>query len=583
MANRQEMIAALRRADMIAKLREQDAAKAAEPDQVMDEMPEWLGTLDRTAVKNATNNDEEAISYLQRQYPDAEFKSQGGEIIARKKGEKEYGRLDPSFSPISNPLGTLKDLGRDVLDIGYDVLQGGAEAAGTAAGALAGLGAGSLPAAVAGGAAGGAAASTLKEALRKKLGMTDEMSGSSIALDAALGGAVPVAFRGAGKALGFGAKKVAPWLYSKATGISTGALDKISRGAGEMSDTEALDVIKGARESVGDYIQNSRKDFSNAFNAIRGSGTKVDVDPVVSKIDSLIKEAESSGGDIGFLRERVSRLKALKDRVLSSTATPDKKLTFDPTTGNIDIVQPEFGYIKGKKDISDVMDLKSRTNAEFLDYDNHLNNGFGSGNTISAEERRGAKELVKSLDNAIYGNDPAGQQLKKDFGEAVQAADYLDSKFFTDDKAQFTLRNLRKGKDRVLKGQVSKLPDKVQNKLQDSIERLEIADFFNNPEQGNYIKKQTDNIFGKTPLSKVAQAGGALAGYLSGGGYAGSAIGGLAGRKLGDFLTSPEAVKAITRFARDRGIKTETAMKAIANDPKLMSIIYGSTYAGMNR
>lgn len=118
-------------AQIMAQMPREDQGK------VIDEMPEWVSNTDRMVVKNLANSPEESIKYLQGKYPDADVRNVGGEMQLRKKGTSDWGRLDPSFSPFSNPIGTIKDLGRDVTDFAMDAVQGGAEALGVAGGAMA--------------------------------------------------------------------------------------------------------------------------------------------------------------------------------------------------------------------------------------------------------------------------------------------------------------------------------------------------------------------------------------------------------------------------------------------------------------
>lgn len=611
--NRDDMIKQLKRADMIKQLRAADSMATPQADVVKDEMPDWLSDS-RAVVKNLSNNDDEALKYLQTQHPDAEFKKQGDDIIARKKGEAAFGKLDPSFSPISNPIGTIKDLWNDTKDLGYDAAQGVAEGVGTAAGAFAGLGPGSLPAAMVGGAAGSAVASTAKEALRKHYGLTDEMSGANIATDAALGGLIPGGFHVAGKGLGIAAKKVAPYLYSKATGLSVNALKDIAGGADALSDAEAGNLIKNIRGKISDGVDSAKDRFKQEYTALRGADAHVSIDPVIQRLDNAIAIAKEKRVRTGsnLLGEEERALQAMKDRIFAAndngqirtlskstsqnvgeSAAPKQVQKFDQIRGSYMEDAPvasrgvqyipegaEIQHIKGNMGVSDAMDLNQAIKNAYIDYSDNIGGKMGTGNTVSAQEERAAHELSKILGGHI--DEATGGALgatNKKYSQAIDDVDYLNRMFKTDTKTEHTLRNLRKGKNRVLKGNIDKLDDVTKKDLQDAINKLEIADYFHTPEDGNYIRSSADSLLGKTPLSKVLQAGGALGGYLTGGGYAGSAFGGLAGRKLGDLVTSPEAVRAITRFAKEKGIKTETAMKAIADNPKLMALIYGATAA----
>lgn len=127
---------------------------------------ESAGLSGRFRVKNFGGDIEDQISYL-RSLPenkDFEIDQYNDEIVAKKKGEKEWKKLDPTG------FTNIKELAQDVTDSAYDVASGigTAAATGLAAvpGAIFGAGVGGLGTA----AAASGASSALFEGIRQKIG-----------------------------------------------------------------------------------------------------------------------------------------------------------------------------------------------------------------------------------------------------------------------------------------------------------------------------------------------------------------------------------------------------------------------------
>ncbi len=608
MPTREEMIRQFKLDDMRSAMKADSLreSRMSSPDVVNDEMPSWVADTDRLKAKNLTNNEDEQVAFLQRQYPDAEVKSDGSRVLLRKKGESAYGVLDPSFS-----LGKMfsKEGLRDTGDIIGDIGQGVAEGLGAAAGAGAGL-----PGIMAGSAVAAGAASSAKEKLAEMLGVKQADYGNAT-VDAAIGGVLPGGFAVAGKGLKLGAKKVLPWAYSKATGLSTDALKTISNMTGDIAPGDPLKFIKEARGAVSDNVDSAKGRFREAYTALRGSGASVDTNPVIGKLDELIEAARAKRmrSNLASLSEEEKALTAMKERLFASASQRQSqgikvagsksssrgtgKWHTDPATGRTTEVMSETpgvaeymddginstNIVGGNQDVSDAMDLRSLIKDNYIEYSDNIGGKIGQGGTpVSIQEERAAHDLVKIMDDQIFGVDGAGRELNSNYGDLVDKARYLNRKFGTDEKAQHTLRNMRKGKDQVLRGEMAGLDEATQRKLSDVNKRLEIDEYFHEPNAnlgGNYIKKGADNILGKSPLSKALAGGGAFAGYMTGGGYAGSAIGAAAGRGLGEILTSPSAVRKITRNAKKLGIKMDNLEQLLTERPELLPLLYGSTTA----
>lgn len=560
MDRRSELINEIRRKQLIQSIQEkQNAPKEA--DVVNDSMPEWLNPNDRSVVKNLSGNDEESIAYLQKQYPDAEFKNNGDGIIARKKGDASFGKLDPSFSPLSNPLGTIKDLWNDTKDLGYDALQAGAETAGVAGGALAGLGAGSLPAAMAGGAVGAGAASTLKQMLRQKYGLSDSFDGGEVLTDAALGGVMPAAFKGAGKAIKYGAQNIAPSLYGKMAGVSADRLSKLATNGKQLSTMGPEDAL-GKLSDVTDALQGdlySRKKLaSKAYDAIDGSGS-VDISSAAKTIEDAISEVKSRiarNPESGAFKEELRELLATRAKYLSDNE----------------------GFTPIRMNVEDTLNLDSKL-GDAIDYGDA---GQGIGKGVSATEEKLAKLLRPQLRSGV-NTATNGAKAAADSGyiPLIDDADFIRKYFKDSSRTQASLAKLGSGKDIVLDGGFKRLPDSVQSKILGTKDDLDVHSMFAGSNKNRILTTGDvqDTLVGKAPLEKLLGAAGLAGGYVAGGPLMGVA-GGAVGRGIGKLLTSPQSVLRISRAAKAMNISAEELVKKMQANPWMMQSILGATYAG---
>lgn len=168
------------------------------PAQVLNESSD-IPWEDRIAVKNFGGDTQDQLNYLKQKNAERggglEISTVGDEIVAKKPGEKNWKKLDPTG--ITSPGEAIQDL----TDIGYDLIDATLSTIATGASGLGGGiatgGAGAIPAAMAGGAAASAGLEAVKQAIGKGLGTRKEFSGSDIAISGALG-ALPVPFVGGG-------------------------------------------------------------------------------------------------------------------------------------------------------------------------------------------------------------------------------------------------------------------------------------------------------------------------------------------------------------------------------------------------
>lgn len=172
------------------------------PAQVLNESSD-IPWEDRIAVKNFGGSTQDQLDYLKQKNAERggglEISAVGDEIVARKPGEKNWKKLDPTG--ITSPEEAIQDL----TDVGYDLADAALSTIATGASGLAGGifggGVGAIPAAMAGGAAASAGLEGIRQAIGKyafgKEGPVKEISGTDIAISGGLG-ALPVPFVGGG-------------------------------------------------------------------------------------------------------------------------------------------------------------------------------------------------------------------------------------------------------------------------------------------------------------------------------------------------------------------------------------------------
>lgn len=556
MDRRQELIESIRKKQLISSIQsKQSAAKA--PDVVNDSMPEWLNENDRSVVKNLANNDEESISYLQKQYPDAEFKrGSGGEVIARKRGEAAYGKLDPSFSPLSNPIGTAKDLWNDTKDLAYDATQMGAEAGGAAIGTAVAPGAGTM----AGAGLGAGAASTLKEALRKKYGLTDEMSLQSIGTDAALGAFLPKALQMGGRGVKAAATKVAPSIYAKATGLTTGALKRIAEKGDDIagwSEKDALKSIHGLQDNIDNWVGSKKGEFAEKYKQIRGGSGDVSLIGAKQELDDALKVASEQYQRTGVqaFKDQADQIQRMRSEILGDTASD--------TVG-----------------IADAMDLDQRISNDWIDYADDVGQGVGQGRTVSQQQQKLAEQLRKRLRGDINTSSYGSLQNTADeYTPFVEQVNFLRKNFKDPKKIQGTLESLNKGKDINLLGSFQDLDPKLISSIEQAKGDIDLYRYFK-PMNTSMLTEEglKDLAVGKTPIEKLLTAIGTGTGYVTGGAVGGVA-GGTAGRVVGKAIASPRSVKAVAKAGKKAGEKMANLEKLLQDNPALLQMLYGTSYA----
>lgn len=235
---------------------------------------------DRAMVKNFGGSEQDQIQYLQERNPDLEVSSYEGDIVARKRGEKNWKKLDPTG--FTNPA----ELARDLLDVGYDVTAGAATSALTAAAtlpaAVATGGIGAIPTAMATSAATGAGAEYIRQKLGQQFGTARDTDLGMVGLTGALSGLT-------GGLLGGGVSGQQIAKAAAKPGVAGKILERT--GLGYVAKGAAPTEIQ--QELVKEYLTEAQKGIvqkagSKALSVVSGAAPRETLENAVKDVDQTI-------------------------------------------------------------------------------------------------------------------------------------------------------------------------------------------------------------------------------------------------------------------------------------------------------
>ncbi len=292
--------------------------------RVNQEMHPDLATSDRAIVKNFANSPESSVAYLAQKYPDHDVAvNQQGQLIMKRKDEVDFKVLDPNTGMIS------PDIGKDLLDVAYDVPAGALEAgAGVGGAALGGavtlpvLGSGALPAAMLASGGVGAGNEALRQKLGQALGIPQEVNLSDVALSGGLSG-LTTGLAGAGKASGllkmtkdFTTQKALPKIGSMLSGVSSDSLlnysdDAIRAQVNNLEKTGVEDFSAQAFDKLNNYVQ-TRKDQAGEelVRAIDETGVPVSMTKAKGSYQDAIRQLESRPDLTNVEMAKINKLKS---------------------------------------------------------------------------------------------------------------------------------------------------------------------------------------------------------------------------------------------------------------------------------
>lgn len=297
-----------------------------------EEMHPDFSTLDRTLLKNLSNEDTEAgpnaLDWLRKRYPGLEVSEYDGRIVAKRPDENEWRVLDPNTGFIS------KDIARDALDIaapiGQGVLEGLADAKGAALGLIGGP-FGVVAGRAAAGAASAASTESIRQALGKALGINKEVRGDDVKTAAALSALIPLGgtmLKGAYN----GTRKVFPVAAEMLTGVPR---ETVKTAYKRLPELDALDkegvvgisqrALQKIRGPIAEGVERKGKELAQRIGEAQGL---IDVRQGKDQIEQLLGEYQRFKPQIDNpqLNSSISEIQRTFDRLFKTAPRPVEEL-----------------------------------------------------------------------------------------------------------------------------------------------------------------------------------------------------------------------------------------------------------------
>jgi hypothetical protein len=494
-----------------AKAKAQRELGQQEPDQFSNQ-PADVELLDRMKIKNFSNSPEVGAEYLKQKG----FETQvvDGNIYAKKPGEKEFKALDPQGQGLGEaamefmtnpnwlkkpapegvtPIGALKETGKDLLDIPYDVGAGVAQGALTAAGGIGGAmatapagGVGAIPGAMAAGGASGAGLEALRQQLGKWSGLPQEISGKDVAISGAIGTASPLLF-GAG-----------------------------ATGAQIAKSGMAPEIAQQLKSPAGALIKKGFPHFARFSSGVPVDATKTYLNRT-GEVKALINEGQDAAANVaedlsGNLKTQFFSKKREVGKALSENIKGAKNLTrrddvFDPIEEHIrDLIQKETSQtpsgqaeIQALREAVDNMKtglpeyITPETVWDLKDQLASLSDVRKISGTYTARFGQNATNAEKAVSNAAKkAHDVANKKLEDVAGVAGKKSEYSKlsklqeklEKYFKDpETTERTLLSLDKPSKGAARKTVDALEDAVGDTgIKDQAQLLESYKYYQDPE-----------------------------------------------------------------------------------------------------
>lgn len=579
-----------------------------EPPSIMtpitEEQHPSFSLADRAIVKNLSNDSEASVKYLKQKHPELEIKHQNGRILARKPGEQNYRVLDPETGIDPFSVSGLKEMGKDILDVGYDIPAGLAQGAATTAGAIAGGlgtgGPGALPAGMAASAAAGAGGEALRQGLGKLAGIPQDMNLKDIGMAGAVGAAMPgvlgggvtrAALQGVGKGLtaeaiqkilqsqkgllGRGADFVGntmvPAWGEMAGGINRETTRTLRNKLPEIQKME-LSGITGPVEDVhnrlvGGLAQLKQSVGKDLERAITESGKTVDVSKIKAPLEAAITQAKTDAAELGNkgMVERVSSLQKIYDDLFTiGDAQSPRVLGMGealPAKQEIPTQISAKAAFNLQEQLADLADLHKTGQGPMA--------RFGAGATRS--EKKTAEDLRKAYsvvnDELDTATDGLSAPLKAQYREFAMIQKDLQPFFRTPEKTMNTLSSLKGKSKTLLLEKLQGLEEKHGIPLLEDAKLLETFRAYTDPSLMAQSGLGSTSTSRTVPLSIAGGSLGTLLGYKAGGGYSGAAVGGVAGAKLGELAGSPAMTRKLVEA--EAALRRQAAKAAPVARPTL--------------
>lgn len=585
--------------DIEAFLAKQDAETAVP--NIINE-PADIPWQQRAAVKNFGGSVDEQVAYL-KSIPgneNLEISSFDNEVIARKKGEQNWKKLDPTG------VTSAGEAIQDLLDVGYDVTAGTLSGLATAkSGLLGGVatgGVGAIPAAMAGGAAASAGLEAIRQKIGQRLGAAGETDKRSLILSGALGAASPLLFGvGAGKgqiqsalsqpgAIGKILKKTKLGFVKEAgpteaqAALAKGVLEQSQKGILGKGTDKLLSMVSGAAPAK--TITEAKKELKKPI--IDFMAKVVDIDPAEKYTaqemsEALVKQDKLVGFGDAVAGEIQTKMKSVADELSAryTRALENANASFNVTELGDDLLK-EIDLLKNSesKNLKDLGETAQNIYDEF--FAGAAETGaplvLGPAETqrllgsmkkfIKVAEspltldKRGTNQKIlskfvgqatKKLDDDFYGKlaeVPEGKNLRELYKEHKEFFRELYPKFEDTESAVRTINSINNKNKAVLRNTIQQFDTKYMKdspvKIMDMANLADVAKYFGDP------SLEAISSGGATSTGKILSAG-ELAGTAGWMAAQASGIAGLtpaaafAGRTIGQTAARPAVIANVMK------------------------------------
>jgi hypothetical protein len=558
-------------------------------------MPEFVSTGDRAIAKNFSNSPESALAFYRQQYPDAEFALMDGEVVGKKKGDVKWGQIDPSLKSyfsmktLTNPLETLKEVGRDIGDVGYDLAAGATQGAATTAGFLSPVPGGAMLA----GAGSGAALEAGRQAAGQAFGIPQEVSGKDTAIAGGLGALNPLLF-GVNKMPGVANKAASIFgkegLFNmtaqqeaKSGGLFKKGIDYAGPKAVKFATGIGEDVQAAYRNNK-QYLQDIAKrdgqfglvdDLSNKVQRTLGEhqtklGKKVGdaIDTAAGPVD-ISKAKQVFADRLTFLKSKPYITNAEQAEInslenyytkyfgLAEPYSTYSKVDGVPSNSRAVSIFGQTGKEVGPVGSSPAFDMTKNTFTELpdkiqgqraFDLQHKLKQAAAfetnmTPETLSAKgSARGAYHNInQSLDDATSG---LSQEAKDNYSMFKVVGDEVEKGFNTPQKTYNSVTNLDKNAKMSLVSRLKGLSDDGVLDVSNDVDNIRALNAYHGMNAGNLIQERAVPL--NTGLATALGSLGSLIGYKTGAGFTGAAVGGGAGVAAAKGLATKKAARGMS-------------------------------------
>lgn len=558
---------------------------------------------DRAVYKNFAVDPEAGFNYLQKQYPQLNFKKDNkGEILAKRPEELTWKKLDPEGFDF-----------QDITDVAWDIPAGFVESAATALGGLAGGaaglplgGIGAVPGALAGGATAGAATGagleTARQGIGKMLGVAEEFDPTQIGTSAAFGAVSPLLFgtggvakaglKTAGKELteemakqvqksqrgiigagfDFAKQKVAPFLGETLSGVDRDVLrwasepQNLAKIKEAEQGLESVTIFDDLAEQFIDAAETNRKTVGEKLGQelSKAKDVKVNTSKALDEMQGLVKKYEERAANLG---------------------TPAAQADFEFVKQTLDeYISPNV--LKGELDAGTAFNL-----VDSLNDITNIRKSSGAGvdlratklSTVEKDLERTARKAANDLNNRVVkAAEGAGGkigQYKQEYARTIDDAKLVNKMFKDPEAAERSLKGLVTSGGVSKRKSVAALSKRLGIPIDDAAKE---AVAISTLAKGSPLAISSKGAV-STAKSLTAAGLGSTAGYLLGneygGGYGGGLAGGFIGGGLGAIMGGPTAMKQYMRMnaaANRAGRAIQQATPAITRVP------VGTGQAGLN-